>query len=71
MRTNVDIDDELMRKALEASGEPTKKATIEEALKLMIRIKAQAGIRRLRGKVEWEGDLEESRRGRFADLDCL
>jgi Arc/MetJ family transcription regulator len=67
MRTNIDIDDELMEQALKASGESTKKAAVEAALKLMVRIKAQEGIRSLRGKVSWEGNLDESRRGRFAD----
>ncbi len=67
MRTNIEIDDELMEQALKASGESTKKAAVEAALKLMVRIKAQEGIRSLRGKVSWEGNLDESRRGRFAD----
>jgi Arc/MetJ family transcription regulator len=67
MRTNIDIDDELMEQALKASGASTKKAAVEAALKLMVRIKAQEGIRSLRGKVNWEGNLDESRRGRFAD----
>ena len=67
MRTNIEIDDELMDKALKASGESTKKGAVEAALKLMVRIKAQEGIRSLRGKVTWEGNLDESRRGRFAD----
>ena len=67
MRTNIEIDDELMDKALKASGESTKKGAVEAALKLMVRIKAQAGIRSLRGKVTWEGNLDESRRGRVAD----
>jgi Arc/MetJ family transcription regulator len=69
MRTNIEIDDELMDKALKASGESTKKGAVEAALKLMVRIKAQEGIRSLRGKVTWEGNLDESRRGRFADED--
>lgn len=61
MRTNVEIDDQLMRRALEASGLPTKKATIEEALRLYIQINAQRAIIDLAGKVEFvEGyDPEE------------
>jgi Arc/MetJ family transcription regulator len=66
MRTNIDIDDELMKKALKASGEKTKKGAVEAALRLLVRLKAQEGIRSLRGKVAWEGNLDESRRGRFA-----
>jgi len=65
MRTNIEIDDRLMRQAMRSSGARTKKATVEEALRLLIQTRAQGVIRRLRGKVEWEGNLEESRRGRF------
>lgn len=65
MRTNIDIDDELMEQAMACSGAPTKKATVEEALRLLTRLRAQEGIRRLRGKVQWEGNLEKSRLGRF------
>jgi len=43
---------------------PTKKATVEAALRLLIQTRLQGGIRRLRGKVKWEGDLDQSRRGR-------
>lgn len=66
MRTNIDIDDDLMRQALRACGEPTKRAVVELALRLLVRTKAQAGIRRLRGKVRWQGDLAASRLGRAA-----
>ena len=62
MRTNIDIDDELMAEALRRSGAPTKKAAVEEALRLLIQTRRQAGLRKLRGKVKWEGDLEEMRR---------
>jgi len=67
MRTNIDIDDELMRQAMKASEETTKKAAVEKALRLMIRLKAQEGIKKLRGKVKWEGDLDAMREGRFLD----
>lgn len=67
MRTNIDIDDELMRQAMIASEETTKKAAVEKALRLMINLKAQEGIKKLRGKVKWEGDLEAMREGRFLD----
>jgi Arc/MetJ family transcription regulator len=62
MRTNIEIDDRLMRAAMRSSGRRTKRATVEEALLLLVRTKAQTGIRRLRGKIRWEGNLEESRR---------
>ena len=64
MRTNIDIDDELMRQAMKAGQESSKKATVEKALRLMIGLKAQEGFRKLRGKVKWEGDLDLIREGR-------
>jgi Arc/MetJ family transcription regulator len=65
MRTNIDIDDNLMRRrAMRLGGIDTKKATVEAALRLFIQTRAQAGMRRFRGKVKWEGNLEESRLGR-------
>ncbi len=57
MRTNIDIDDRLMRDAIRASGERTKRAVVERALRLLVQTRAQAGIRRLRGKIQWQGDL--------------
>ena len=67
MRTNIVIDDELMERALRVSGLPTKRAAVEEGLRLLIAIKSQAELRRLRGKVRWEGDLDTLRSGRVAD----
>ena len=64
MRTNIDIDDDLMRQAMRSSGARTKRAAVEEGLRLLIRTRDQRAIRRLRGKVAWEGDLERSRLGR-------
>ena len=64
MRTNIDIDDDLMRQALRSSGAQTKRAVVEEGLRLLIDTRRQGSIRRLRGKVTWEGDLERSRLGR-------
>ena len=65
MRTNIEIDDALMRQAMRSSGAKTKKATVEEALRLLVQLRAQSAIRRWKGKIKWEGNLEESRRGRF------
>ena len=64
MRTNIDIDDELMAKALKVSGHRTKKATVEEGLRLLVRTRRQGCLRRLRGKLRWEGSLDEMRRER-------
>jgi Arc/MetJ family transcription regulator len=66
MRTNIDIDDRLMRQAMRSSGARTKRAAVEQGLRLLIRTKGQASIRRLRGKVAWEGDLNASRLERSA-----
>jgi Arc/MetJ family transcription regulator len=67
MRTNIDIDDELMRKAIAATGLRTKKAAVEEGLKLLVRLKGQERLKELYGRVPWEGDLDEMRRNRFPD----
>lgn len=65
VRTNIDIDDDLVRQAMRSSGARTKRAVVEEALRLLIRTHGQATMRRLRGKVSWEGELESSRLGRL------
>jgi Arc/MetJ family transcription regulator len=62
MRTNIDIDDDLLAKAMAASGKKTKKDTVNEALELLVRVKDQTALRKLRGKIEWEGDLDAMRR---------
>lgn len=66
MRTNIVLDDRLIQQAMRATGLKTKRATVEAGLKLLLQVKAQAGIRRLRGKVVWEGDLREMRTSRVA-----
>lgn len=70
MRTNVVIDDDLMAEALESTGLKTKKAVIEEALRTLVRLRKQEQVRSLRGKLQWEGDLNMLREGQFADVDC-
>ena len=65
MRTNIDIEDRLMRQAMKSSGARTKRAAVEAALRLLIQTHAQRGIRRLRGKISWNGDLEKSRAARL------
>jgi Arc/MetJ family transcription regulator len=61
MRTNIVIDDSLMKQALMISGFNTKKETVEEALKLLIVFKNQTKIRQFRGQLQWEGDLDKMR----------
>ena len=64
MRTTIDIEDALMRKAMRLGGLTTKKAVVEAALRLFIQTHSNASIRRLRGKVKWEGNPDDSLRGR-------
>ena len=64
MRTNIDIDDALMTKAMTLSGYKTKRETVEAALELLVRLKSQEAIRAARGKLRWEGDLDEMRSDR-------
>ena len=64
MRTNIVIDDELMQKALKASGFKTKRATVEAGLRLLVKMGRQKWTRRLRGKLTWQGSLDELRRER-------
>jgi Arc/MetJ family transcription regulator len=64
MRTNIVIDDELMAKAIKVSGLETKKDVVEQGLKLIIQRGNQQAIRELRGKLKWEGDLDEMRGGK-------
>jgi Arc/MetJ family transcription regulator len=67
MRTNIEIDDRLMSEAMRRTGAPTKRAAVEAGLRLLAQTYAQGSIRRLRGKVKWEGDLNESRLGRVQE----
>ncbi|MGH8629172.1 MAG: type II toxin-antitoxin system VapB family antitoxin [Burkholderiales bacterium] len=62
MRTNIEIDDRLLSEAMRASGCRTKRATVEEGLRLLARKKAYRAILALRGKVHWDGDLGALRR---------
>ena len=64
MRTNIVIDDRLMREAMQAAGLKTKRETVELGLRTLVRLKRQAEIRRQRGKVDWQGDLEAMRSDR-------
>ncbi len=62
MRTNIVLDDDLVSEAMRRTGIRTKRAVVEEALRKLIRLKRQEKIRSLRGKLHWEGDLDELRR---------
>lgn len=69
MRTNIDIDDKLMKQAMKATGTTTKKAAVEAAMTLAVRLHKQGeAIRNLWG-IGWEGDLDEMRRSKHVDWD--
>lgn len=63
MRTNIEIDDDLLRRAQEIAGTATKRATVAHALAELVRSEERLRVVELRGTVEWDGDLDESRRG--------
>ncbi len=61
MRTNIVIDDKLMRETLRATGLKTKREAVDLALRTLLRLKRQAKIRQFRGKLPWQGDLNAMR----------
>jgi Arc/MetJ family transcription regulator len=64
LRTNIEIDDRLMAQAIRLTGLPTKRAVVEEGLRLLVRVRKQArALKALRG-LGWEGDLDEMRQDR-------
>ena len=64
MRTNIDIDDKLLADAMKASGLATKKATVEEGLRTLVRLRGQTDALKELWGLGWEGDLDEMREGR-------
>jgi Arc/MetJ family transcription regulator len=64
MRTNIVIDDELMKQAMRVSGAATKREAVERGLKVLVALKKQERVRKYRGKLKWEGDLDAMRRDR-------
>jgi Arc/MetJ family transcription regulator len=64
MRTNIVIDDDLMAEMLKRSGAKTKKEAVELGMRTFIDLKKQEGVRKYRGKLKWEGSLEEMRKSR-------
>ena len=61
IRTNIVIDDKLMRDALRATGLKTKREAVELSLRTLLRLHQQAEIRQLRGRLRWQGDLDVMR----------
>jgi Arc/MetJ family transcription regulator len=68
MRIIIEIDDALMSAAQKASGQTTRKATVEEALRLMIRLHQQQAVNSAFGKYRWRGDLSRTRKARGGSL---
>ena len=66
MRTNIVPDDKLIKRAQKLTGIKTKQEVVQEALRTLILLNEQAEIRNLRGKLKWEGDLNEQRLRRVA-----
>ena len=64
MRTNIVIDDKLMRDTLRATGLHTKREAVELGLRTLLLLKKQEEIRKLRGKLKWQGNLDAMRADR-------
>jgi Arc/MetJ family transcription regulator len=64
MRTNIEIDDEVMNEAQRLIGARTKRETVDTALHELVARHRRIGVLDLRGRIRWEGDLDKSRRGR-------
>ena len=64
MRTHIDIDEELLDEAMRLSGAKTKREVVGLALRTLVRLRRQEPLRKLRGKLHWQGDLEAMRTGR-------
>ncbi|KQW46654.1 MULTISPECIES: type II toxin-antitoxin system VapB family antitoxin [unclassified Roseateles] len=64
MRTNIEIDDKLMKDALKATGAKTKREVVELGLKTLVQLRAQEKARDLKGRITWEGDLDALRQNR-------
>jgi Arc/MetJ family transcription regulator len=62
VRTNIVIDDRLMKQAMRGSGATTKREAVERGLQTLIALKKRERIRRFRGKLRWDGDLDAKRR---------
>ena len=68
MRTNIVIDDQLVKKGMKYTGITTKKMLVDYALRELIKRKERKGLLILKGKLPWEGDLNQMRKSRFNDL---
>lgn len=69
IRTNIELDEKLVKQAMRLFGKKTKKELVNFALNELIRRERAKGVLSLEGRVKWEGDLREMRKGRFASID--
>lgn len=67
MRINIELDEKLIEDAMSCSGATTKREVIENALRLLVKLKSQEQVRDLRGQLQWTGDLESMRLSRPSD----
>ena len=67
MRTNIVLDDKLIERAQKLTGIKTKREVVHEALRTLILLREQAGVRSLRGKLQWEGNLDDQRQSRLPE----
>lgn len=67
MRTNIVLDEELVERAQKLTGIKTKREVVQEALRMLILLREQAEVRNLRGKLHWEGNLNDLRQARLAE----
>ena len=71
VRTNIVLDQDLVEQAKALTGIKTTRAVVHEALQTFVQRREQASVRQLRGKLQWEGDLEASRMSRFVDEELV
>jgi Arc/MetJ family transcription regulator len=67
MRTNIILDDDLIQRARQLTGIKTKREVVQEALRILIQLREQTDVRKLRGKLHWEGNLDEQRIARLPE----
>jgi Arc/MetJ family transcription regulator len=67
MRTNIILDDDLIQRARQLTGIKTKREVVQEALRILIQLREQTDVRKLRGKLHWEGNLDEQRTTRLPE----
>jgi Arc/MetJ family transcription regulator len=67
LRTNIVLDEDLIERAQKLTGIKTRRGVVQEALRTLILLREQAEVRQLRGKLKWEGNLDEQRQSRLLE----